>query len=522
MRSRTDVDGLRRFLAILQADLRERTRTPRFWALLTAVVVATWWCFPGPDDGYMILSVGRGTRGSYSSAWVGMVLAMAYSMLLGLGGFYLVRGTLVRDIETRVWQLLVATPMTRAGFLLAKWASHMAILVLIVAVGLCVGLIAQWLRAEDRHFDVIEAAKPILLLSLPGLAITSAAAIWFDLVPWLRRTAGNVLYFIGWITVLSVSVAQLEIEHSSARSTWLSDPSGLLVAARDFQRVRTEQTGVDQDFGFSLGQPRPASGPTIFAWPSWSVRPMDIAGRVLWLGLAFASLLIAAPLLDRAAARASTSARQRTRAGRRLRWLDHALHLFERGPTGILAVAELKLVLRERRSWWWFAVLVAWGLQAFGSGDAGRFGLLLAWALPLDILSRSVLRESEHRTGALVFNAPRALGRLLVVRLMVGLALVLALTVPGMLRMLAIAPTSVLAILVVGASIVSWGLCLGALTLSSRPFELLLVLVLYLGMQGAPILDVAGHAPLVIRWHAFALLPAWLLLAWAWPKLARR
>ena len=35
-------DAWRRFLAILQADLRERTRTPRFWVLLGAMVVATW------------------------------------------------------------------------------------------------------------------------------------------------------------------------------------------------------------------------------------------------------------------------------------------------------------------------------------------------------------------------------------------------------------------------------------------------------------------------------------------------
>ncbi len=515
------MDAWRRFLAILQADLRERTRTPRFWVLLGAMVVATWWCFPSPQDGYMILSIGRGERGAYSSAWVGMVLAMAYSMLLGLGGFYLVRGTLVRDIETRVWQLLVATPMTRAGFLLAKWASHMAIFGLIVAIGLCVGLVAQWLRAEDRHFDLIEAAKPILLLSLPGLAMTSAAAIWFDLVPWLRRTAGSVLYFIGWIAVLSVSVAQLEVKDSPARTTWLSDPNGLLVAARDFQRLRSTQTDETQDFGFSLGTPSPPQGPTIFAWPSWQPRPMDVAGRALWLAFALGSVLLASPLLDRAAARAG-SATQRSRAGLRLRWLDRALRLFERGPLGILAVAELKLVLRERRRWWWLAALVALGLQAFGTGEAARIGVLLAWALPLDILANAILREREHGTGALVFNAPRALGRMLAVRFMVGITLVLALSAPGMLRLLPGAPLAALAVLTIGISFVSWGLCLGALLRNPRPFELALVLVLYLGMQGAAVVGFDTHPLQVLAWHGAGLLPTWLLLAWAWPRMARR
>src|SRR5205085_10054221 len=125
---------------------------------------------PARDEHYLVLAVDQGLRGAYSSAWVGMALAMVYSLLLGLGGFYVVRGTLVRDFETRVWQLLVATPMTRAGFLLAKWASHMLVFGVLVGAGLVVGLVAQFVRAEDRHIDLFEAIKPILVFSLPGLA----------------------------------------------------------------------------------------------------------------------------------------------------------------------------------------------------------------------------------------------------------------------------------------------------------------------------------------------------------------
>ena len=116
-----------------------------------------------------------------------------------------------------------ATPMTRAGFLLAKWCSHMLVFAVLAGVGLAVGLVAQWIRAEDRGFDLIEAAKPILVLSLPGLAVTAAVAIWFDLIPWLRRTAGNVLFFILWLTALSGSMSRMEGDGAAARTTWLSD-----------------------------------------------------------------------------------------------------------------------------------------------------------------------------------------------------------------------------------------------------------------------------------------------------------
>ena len=512
-----------RFLAILAADLRERTRSPRFWVVLIGMMIAAWWCFPRPDASYLIVAAHGGERGAYSSAWVGMVLATVYSTLLSLCGFYLVRGTLVRDIDTRVWQLLVATPMTRGGYLLAKWASHMAVFLLIALVSLAVGLVAQWVHAEDRTIHLFELVKPLLVLNLPGLAVTSMLAIWFDLLPWLRRTAGNVLFFILWVVTLSVPLAQLESpDYQMMRTGWVSDQNGMVLIARDLHRVREQQTGKPQEFGFNVGSPAREGGPLLFEWKSWTVRPMDLLGRTLWLLFAIAGVLLAAPLLDWAAARGSTTTKARSLAGSRLRWLDRLLDPLPRGPFGILAVAELKFSLRERRGWWWLAALLAFGLQLFGDAHAFQMGMLLAWVLPLDILARNILQEREHGTGGLVFTAPNILGRLLVVRLAVGVALLLALTLPGVLRLLATNPVAALAALTVAFSITSWGMCLGALCGIARPFELLLVSVAYLATQGSALLDLAVNPQFTALGHAILLMPAWLLLAWSWPRLARR
>jgi hypothetical protein len=513
--------ALRRFAAILTADLRERLRSPRFWILLTAMVVVTWYCFPAPEAGYFVLAPNSNERGAYSSAWIGLVLAMAYSLLLGMGGFYMVRGTLVRDFETRVWQLLVTTPMTRAGFLLAKWASHMLVFAVLVGAGLVVGLVAQFVRAEDRHLDLIEAIKPILILSLPGLSTTAALAVWFDLVPWLRRTAGNVLFFIFWIATLSMGVSQLEVEGSPARTTWVSDAHGLMLVARDFQRVRTEQTGKPQDFGFNLGTSRHAKAITLFDWKTWHPRPMDVAGRSLWLGFSLVLVLLGAPFLDRAAA-SSAGMKSRATGGARLRLLDPLLRPFARGSFGVLAVAELKLALRERRLWWWLAAVVLLCVQAFGSASAMMTAMLLAWGLPLDLLARGALREGEHRTGELVFTAPRMLGRLLAVRLVVPLAMLVGLTLPALVRLSSLDPLSALTALVVATSIASWGLAFGAICRNPRPFELLMVASIYIALQGPSLFSLQAQAAQTLSWHALALLPAWALLAWGWPRLAQR
>lgn len=511
-----------RFFAILQADVRERMRMPRFWIVLALMAWATWWCFPPMESDYSTLSLVDGSRGRYSSAWAGMGLGLIYSTFLNLVGFYLVRGTLTRDIETRVWQLLVTTPMTRGGYLLAKWASHMVVFGMIAAVGVVVALAAQWVRAEDRHIDLIELLKPLLLLSLPSLALTAMFAIWFDLMPWLRRTAGNVIFFVLWIVMLSVSVAPYDAKSRADTQGWTSDPSGMMVAAREFKRVREAQTGKPLPFGFNLGSDAMDADSVRFDWLTWQPSGKVVAGRAFWLVLAMLLTLMAAPLLDWGAARGLSKAKARSSGGRSMRWLNRLLDPFARGPLGILAVAELKLALRQRPVWWWLAALGALGAQAFTDDEGMGIALMMTWLLPLDVLSRGVLRERDHGTGGLVFTAPHGLSRLLAARFLVGFSMLFALSLPAMVRLLASEPLAALAALTAIVSITSWGLCLGALCRNARPFELLMLGTVYVCLQGVTVFLVAAHPVSTLTRHGIGLLPAWLLLMWAWPRLARR
>jgi ABC-type polysaccharide/polyol phosphate export permease len=86
--------------------------------------------------------------------------------------------------------------------------------------------------------------------------------------------------------------------------------------------------------------------------------------------------------------------------------------------------------------------------------------------------------------------------------------------------LLATSPVAALALLVICASIASWGLCLSTLCRNPRPFEMLLLLVAYLAMQGMPVFDIALAPQVTLAWHGLLLLPAWAALAWAWPRLA--
>jgi hypothetical protein len=511
---------LRAIAAILRADLRQRMRTPRFWGVVLALAAAMWWCFPAADADFLTVSVGDGMRGRYSSAWIGMVAALMYSSLLSLAGFYLVRGTVTRDLDTRTWQLLVATTMSRGSYLVAKWLSHLVVFAVVIAAGLAVGLAAQWLRAEDANIDLLELVKPVLVLTAPSLALTAALAVWFDLVPWLRRSAGNALFFVLWLMLLGVGVSQAE-QAPGAPLPWPGDPHGLLVAEYDLSRGWPTVDGAEE-LGLSVGtQALEGKSPTLLQWNHWDVTPATLRARGSWLALAIGVLLLAAPLLDRFAAHAGTR-RSGVTGGARLRWLEAALAPLQRTPFGSLLAAEWRLVLRPRRAWWWLAMLVLFAVQAFAPEKGMAIAILGGWLLSLDVFARLVLRERDTRTSALVFTAAGMRGRLLAARVLVAVGLAWMVVLPALLRLAIVHPQAALATLLAGASLALWGLASGALFRNARLYELVLLGAGYVSAQGALVLNVTVSPGTTALWHA-ALLPlALLLLGVGWTKgLAR-
>ncbi len=514
---------VRAVAAVLVADLRQRLRAPRTWVVVVGLAALMWWCFPAYETHYLTVSI-DGMRGRYSSAWIGMIEALIYSASLSLFGFFLVRGTLVRDFETRTWQLLVATTMSRGAYLFAKWLSHMLLFAMVVGAGLALGLVAQWVRAEDRHVDLIELAKPALLLTMPTLALTAALAVWFDMVPWLRRSAGNVLFFVLWVTLLSINTSQAS--HSSSMPTpWPGDPHGLLVAEHDLGRQWPVPAPEGEDRGINIGAQVMKDGEQaiLVDWTHWDVDAAALRARAFWLGLAFALLALAVPLLDRCAAHAGKPGRA-TGSGAKLRWLDRLLRPLERLPGGALAAAELRLILRGRRWWWWLALLVLLGMQAFAPPGAVAICAILAWVLLIDVFARLVLREEETHTAGLVFTAPAAQRRLTATRALVSIGLAWAVTLPAVLRLASTQPAAALATLAVGASFALWGMATSALARNGRLFELLGLSVAYGGLQHGAIAYVIAAPASTLRWHLMALPVALALLLasqWKRPSSAR-
>ena len=132
---------------LARADFLERVRRYSFLIMLGLVAFL----------GYQT-AVGNITmrldqyRGEFNSAWVGSMMSLISSFFLGWFGFYLVKGSVARDRETGVGQIMATTPLTRILYMFGKFISNFSVLVamnLVLAIAtIGIQLIAEIGRAH--------------------------------------------------------------------------------------------------------------------------------------------------------------------------------------------------------------------------------------------------------------------------------------------------------------------------------------------------------------------------------------
>lgn len=140
---------LRVIYHLARADFLERVRRYSFLVMLGAVV------FLGYQAAIGNVRIQLGSyRGEYNSAWIGSMMAIIASFFLSWLGFYLVKGSVARDRETGVGQIMATTPLTRPLYTFGKWLSNFAVLVSMVLILAIAGLVIQILAGESKRIEL--------------------------------------------------------------------------------------------------------------------------------------------------------------------------------------------------------------------------------------------------------------------------------------------------------------------------------------------------------------------------------
>ncbi len=409
---------------LARADLFERTRRYSFLMTLGFIIFTAYLYLPPRDAGYVTMGLAN-YRGVYNSAWIGGAMAMLCSALLSLPAFYLVKGAVGRDQRTRVGQILATTPLSKPLYTLGKAFSNFVFLALAVGVIGVAGLGMQLLRAEDWAVDLWALFSPFIFVVLPAMAVIGAVAVLFETISWLRGTFGNVVYFFLWLAQLLLMAAQ------NPRVAGRIPPPGndLWGVSIITSSMMTDAVAAFPGYlgGFSIGMATLLAPLQTFAWLGVQWTAGIILGRLLWVGAAVGLALLAS-IFFRRFDPSPEQARTGNGQGRsRIGDTESEMHNGVSVPSatvqlsplvaryaprlGALLVAELRVLLKGMR-WWWY--LVALGLIAAGllvPINIARFLLLAAWLWPLPLWSSLGTREVRYHSGALVFSTPRLLLR---------------------------------------------------------------------------------------------------------------
>ncbi|MGW4902413.1 hypothetical protein ACWEO9_03230 [Streptomyces albidoflavus] len=488
---------LRTLAGLTAGDFKDRVRRPVHLVVLLAAVGLGCLAVPPADGRWVILALGE-YRGTYTSAYVGVATALAGGLWLTLGGFYVVRKGLARDEETRVGQILAATPARTVLLLAAKFLSNFLVLASMLGVLAVTALCLQLVRGEDRGVDPVALFQPFLVMALPLLALTAAAALLFETVPVLRGGLGNIAWFCVALVV--------GIKGQSADAPFGGFGAG--PAADSLRAALTEEFGKAGDHTFSLGLTQIPEPLTPFRWDGFTFGGDFLVSRLLLVAAAVALALLPALWFGRhdptrggpadgasPAAEAPAPVPAYAPAPAAVLALALPRTAAERGGRtfGRLLAGEVRILVGGVSPWWW-AVAAALTVAGLTLPLDAVTGLVLpaVWIWPVLVWSRLGSLPVEHGLEGLLgaYPAPR---RRLLAAWGSGVVLTAVLGVAPLLRMAFAADLPGLAAWLGGVLFIpSLALLLGVVCRTHRVFQVVYLPLWYLVVNQVAALDFMG------------------------------
>lgn len=495
---RAGMDTVYLLYHLARADFLERTRRYSFLVMLGLVLYLGY----SVNTGQITLRLDA-YRGVFNSAWIGSMMTLVVNFFLGWFGFYLVKNAIARDYETGVGQIIAATPITRPVYLLGKWLSNLLVLDGMVLILLLAALVMQLIQREDATIHLWALAAPFVFVALPFMALIAALAVFFECIPWLRGSFGNLVYF--FLFVIGISFVAIVLGARIPLFDWLG-----FAVFKESMAAAALAAYPDYQGGITLSMAPASAEIAPFVWNGVAWNARALAPRLFLLGLSLGLLLLGALFFDRfdsaggrsmpgwrarlgrPAKKAPAGAGDESRvapdapvlpAGQPLPRLSALPQRGRRLRVGAAFLAELRLQLKGLAWWWWLVAAGLVGAAFFQPLQILRtllLPLILLW--PLLIWSGLGCREARYNTRQVVFSAPSPLWSQLPLAWLAGFSIAVLMASSTALRFLQAGELVSLVSLLAGLVFIpSLALCLGAWTGSSKPFEVVYVLLWYLG-----------------------------------------
>jgi len=509
---------------LILADFYERTR--RYSFLLTLGFVLFY--------GYLVIT-GKYTlilgecRGVYNAAWTGSLMAIGSSTLLLLCGFYLVKNTISRDSHTGVGEILTATSLGKIRYMMAKFLSNLMVLSTLIAILIPAALFMQFFLGETKGFSLWAFLSPFLFISLPICAFLSALAVLFEAIKPLRSTFGNIVYFFVFQLLVVISIES----HNPAMD--FIGASSIVPHMQAAAQTAYPNAKIGLTMGFVNALERSPQNVLFFEWLGYPWPTSAIISKILFIGISLLLVLLAASLfkgfepdegqkkpMKKKPSSPACSELQTQRLQPKSIALEPVRWQFS---LPALVRAELRVMFTGiNRTWYLIALVFVVLALILPLPIALGYVLPAAWIWPLTIWSGMGTREHLYRTHNLMACLPHPLSRQLPAAWLAGVILTLAMGSGMILKSLFIGDVLLFLVLIIASLFIpSLALALGKLSGSKKLFEIVYMLLWYIGpVNQLPLLNfMASDISVVHSLIPIAYLVLTILLICSLPLAAR-
>jgi hypothetical protein len=276
--------------AIVQGEVRIRSRRLSTMVVLLAIIGISWLMVPDPKSGMTMMAI-NDARVIYDSQCLAMAGSTLMGTLLSLCGFYLVRGRMRADLVFGVGAPMAAAAIGNLQFLLGRWLGAVAYLFSMAALCMASLVVLHAIHGESAILLHVYL-EYFLLIITPEIVFVASMSILFDAFAPLMGKVGDVVFFLLWAITLGLSGTAGGHATSSLPLALWSDFSGVGTVIYGLHHlVHTTNVSIGvASFNASLA-------PVVMAGQFWTRQMMLM--RFLCCLVAALPLAVALPLFHR-------------------------------------------------------------------------------------------------------------------------------------------------------------------------------------------------------------------------------
>ena len=482
---------MKSFFNIIRYDYAQRTRSYAFLITLCLSLAMAYTFVPEPNANYSTLRIAN-YLGYYNSAWFGYVTAIMTSIFLSLIGFYLVNSGIKTDVDTKVGQIVAATPIRNLKYLFAKTCSNFLVLLTIMLLVFVMSILLFFLYNAGFPFEFLQFAKPYLLITIPSLCIVSALALAFEVLLGKYSVVQNIGFFIVFI-----ALAMLTPKNDSH---FMFDAFGTKIVTHQMEESVRTLLPTNENIGMTIGYVAGNIKETKkFEFTGVDFTPQFIFSRIAWMIASLLLIVVIAPFFHRFNRNTYVlvkSQKNEVKLETSVKEIILSTLPVPEVHYGIIPIlkTEFLLLIRQGEKWMWLLNFLGIALLALlPLQTAHQFVLPILWFLQIGRLSELTTKEITYGVHYFAFSSFKPLTRLLLSQVAAGVVFILFLSMPLLARYAwEFNLNALLAIVLGGTGIVLFASALGIITKGKKLFEVLFFMITYANINGIIFMDYFG------------------------------